>query len=333
MHQDPVLSRTKLIAEPWDIGFDGYRLGGFPPAWSEWNDRYRDCVRRFWRGDPWEIGALATRLCGSSDIFNHNGRSLRASINFVTAHDGFTLNDLVSYNYKHNLDNGEDNRDGSNHNLSNNWGHEGPTEDQGISEIRRRIVKNFIATLGFSFGVPMISQGDEIGRSQRGNNNAYCQDSDISWVDWQLDDERRELFEFCSEVFRLRKRYSFFKRKAFFKDPSAVQDQSKEVAWLHPEGHEMTGKDWHDPGSQHCLGMLLLATSTQQSLEERDRSVSLLFVANSSGDDVFFKLPDIPDNDEWTVVLQSAKDGPGIYFNEILVRHHSVVVIEQRRPL
>ena len=203
IHQDPVLSQVKLIAEPWDLGEGGYQVGNFPVLWTEWNGKYRDSVRRFWRGDGSTVSELATRLAGSNDLYAHSGRQPYASINFVTAHDGFTLHDLVSFNDKHNEANGEDNRDGENNNLSWNGGVEGPTEDPDVAQLRERQKRNFLATLLLSQGVPMISHGDELGRTQQGNNNAYCQDNEISWINWELTDEQQRLLEFTSQAGRL----------------------------------------------------------------------------------------------------------------------------------
>src|SRR5690606_8000085 len=256
VQQDPVLSQVKLIAEPWDIGPGGYRLGGFPPGWAEWNGKYRDSVRRFWRGDEGQVPELASRLSGSSDIFQASDRGPYASINFVTCHDGYTLRDLVSYEQKHNHANGEGNRDGDNHSLSRNWGHEGETKAAWVNRMRDRMVKNFLATLAFSQGVPMISHGDELGRTQKGNNNAYCQDSELTWIDWDLDDNQRELLEFARRVFRVLRSNPVFRRRRFFAGNPVTDRGVKDVQWMRPDGREMTDDDWRSPKNR-MLGMLI----------------------------------------------------------------------------
>ncbi len=244
VQQDPVLSRVKLIAEPWDLGPHGYRLGSFPAGWSEWNDKYRDAVRSWWRGDAGMVGALASRLAGSSDVFRHAGREPCASVNFVTAHDGFTLNDLVSYERKHNEANHEENRDGSDHNHSANYGVEGPTDHPSIRSTRDRQKRNFLATLFFSAGTPMLLAGDEMGRTQEGNNNAYCQDSEVSWLEWDLDADAAALLEFTRRVIALRKQHAELRRRPYAHD----------IVWYSPEGRKMTEADWHLPFAR-CIGM------------------------------------------------------------------------------
>src|SRR6188768_1957715 len=257
VQQDPTLSRVKLIAEPWDVGPGGYRLGAFPPGWAEWNGRYRDCIRRFWRGDEGQVPELASRLSGSSDIFYGGGdRGPFASINFVTCHDGFTLEDLVSYNQKHNEANGEDNRDGNNDNASNNWGVEGVTTSAPVVRMRERMRKNFLATLAFSQGVPMLSHGDEITRTQQGNNNAYCQDNAISWIDWDIGPADEELLEFTREVFAVTRKNPVFRRRRFFSGGPIGEGGPKDVSWVRPTGGEMTMEDWGDRKAQ-TLGMLI----------------------------------------------------------------------------
>ena len=257
LQQDPVLSRVKLIAEPWDVGPGGYRLGGFPPGWAEWNGGYRDCVRRFWRGDEGQIPQLASRLSGSSDIFMPSGRGPLASVNFITSHDGFTLNDLVSYDKKHNLANVEENRDGSNDNYSRNWGVEGETKSPIVLRLRERLRRNLLATLALSQGVPMLTQGDEFGRTQLGNNNAYCQDNALSYVDWSLAKSNLELLEFTREVFRIARTHRALRRRRFFRgrgDGQGLGD--KDVTWLRADGLEMQDEDWLSPKA-HSLGMLI----------------------------------------------------------------------------
>jgi glycogen operon protein len=242
---ESALAYVKLIAEPWDIGWGGYQLGRFPAGWSEWNDRYRDTVRAFWRGDSGRIGDIAERFAGSSDLFRHNGRKPTAGINFVTAHDGFTLCDLVSYSDKHNEANLEENRDGHSNNLSWNCGAEGPSDDPAIVSLRKRQMRNFLSTLFFSQGVPMLQAGDEFARTQRGNNNAYCQDNEISWVDWRLRSTHHDLLEFTQLLAQLRRRHVEFRRDTFLKG-AASRAGVKDVAWLHPRGGEMSQGDWQD---------------------------------------------------------------------------------------
>src|SRR5690606_2819283 len=286
--QDPVVSRVKLIAEPWDVGDGGYQVGNFPPGWAEWNGRYRDVVRRFWRGDRGVIAELATRLSGSSDLYGLSGRQPHASINFVTSHDGFTLADLVSYNEKHNLANGEDNRDGDPNNLSWNCGVEGPTDDAAVRELRARQVRNFMLTLLASIGVPMISGGDEVLRTQRGNNNAYCHDSPLSWTPWRRDPERTAMLEFTRALVALRRSQPVLRRRTFLRGgPQA------DVRWLRPDGAEMTDADWFDADRQ-VLGMLL----DGNHIGERDsrgrplRGDTLLVLLNASAAGLHFTLPD-----------------------------------------
>ena len=253
IHQDPVLSQVKLIAEPWDLGEGGYQVGNFPLKWTEWNGKYRDAVRRFWRGDGGGVSELATRLSGSSDLYEQSGRRPYASINFVTAHDGFTLVDLVSYNEKHNEANGERNADGENHNLSWNCGVEGPTTDRRVLELRDRQRRNVMATLLLSVGVPMISGGDEIGRTQAGNNNAYCQDNEISWTSWEITPERRDFLEFTRRLIRIWKDHPVLRRRKFFQGRRIRGADVSDIAWLDPSGREMTDETWSSPDVR-CLG-------------------------------------------------------------------------------
>ncbi len=295
IQQDPVLSRVKMIAEPWDVGLGGYQLGNFPPGWSEWNGKYRDAVRRFWRGDHGVLPELVTRLAGSSDMFAHNGRHPRASVNFVTVHDGFTLNDLVSYNQKHNEANHEHNRDGADDNLSWNCGVEGPTDDPQVVNLRERQKRNFFATLLLSLGVPLITAGDEHGRTQRGNNNAYCQDSEISWVDWsELSPRDLALEEFVKMMLRMRREHPAFKRDRFYRGEPIDADGHKDIAWMRPDGQEMGPDDWVP--ERRTIGFFLGARPT-------------LFVAmNAAPDDVDFSLPDL-DRVTWSLVLDTAIEG------------------------
>ncbi len=302
--QDPVLSRVKLISEPWDIGYGGYQLGNFPPAWAEWNDRFRDCVRRFWRGDGNVIGELAGRLTGSAEFFNHGGRRPWASVNFVTAHDGFTLQDLVSYDRKHNHDNGEDNRDGTDNNLSWNCGHEGPTDDQRIRALRHQQRKNLIATALLAIGTPMITAGDEFGRTQRGNNNAYCQDNEISWVDWNArDDHDRELTEFVRMVLALRRDSPVLRRNRFASGQPIDDTGIKDVTWLSPDGREMSQSDWSLPHARF-LGMQIYGASKDAAGEGREMFLAL-FSAHDGGRS--FPLPAAPLAGRWKVVFDTAR--------------------------
>src|SRR5690606_28979629 len=256
IHQDPVLSQVKLIAEPWDLGEGGYQVGNFPVGWTEWNGKYRDTVRSYWRGDEGRVAELAYRLTGSSDLYEGGGRKPYASINLITAHDGFTLTDLVSYNEKHNEANLEDNRDGSDHNLSWNCGVEGPTDDPEIRRLRAKQKRNLIATLLLSQGVPMLLGGDEIGRTQRGNNNAYCQDNEISWFHWDFGAEEREFLAFVQRMVRLRREHPVFRRRHFFRGREITGAGIKDLLWLCADGTEMTEEKWHDPGLR-TIGLLL----------------------------------------------------------------------------
>jgi len=259
VHQDPVVNRVKLIAEPWDLGEGGYQVGEFPPLWTEWNGRFRDSVRDFWRGVPTGMAELATRMSGSSDLYADDGRRPFASINFITAHDGFTLRDLVSYRHKHNEANQEHNRDGTNDNRSHNFGVEGHTGDPEVNQARRRQIRNVLSALLLATGVPMLLAGDEMLRTQHGNNNAYCQDNEISWLDWSLldDPDAVRLLRFTQRLLRLRRTSPVFRQRAFFLGEPAGQDgQVKDLAWFRPDGHEMTDRDWHSPRVR-TLGMYL----------------------------------------------------------------------------
>ncbi len=254
--QDPVLRHVKLIAEPWDASMDGYKVGEFPPPWVEWNDQYRDAVRDFWRGQG-DIRTMATRLAGSSDLYADDGRSPYASVNFITAHDGFTLRDLVSYNHKHNEANAEDNRDGTDNNRSWNCGHEGETNDPAILALRHRQAANLMATLCLTNGVPMIVAGDERGRTQGGNNNAYGQDNETSWIDWRADDAWLDIYEITKTALRLRREHPALRQRHWFEGRPTIKGGPKDLIWLHPEGHEMTDEDWNDH-QQDAIGMFVL---------------------------------------------------------------------------
>jgi glycogen operon protein len=293
IHQDPVLSQVKLIAEPWDLGAGGYQVGQFPVLWTEWNGRYRDTIRRFWRGEPGSTSEMATRLAGSSDLYEHSGRRPHASINFVTAHDGFTLHDLVSYETKHNEANGDDNRDGESHNLSWNCGHEGPTDDPGIRRLREQQKRNFLATLFLSQGVPMLCGGDELGRTQLGNNNAYCQDSPLSWTDWALDQDGRDLLAFTARLIRLRRSQPVFQRRSFFQGRPIRGGQVKDIVWLDPSGSELSDADWQS--GTPCFGMLLPG----DAIDERDarghrlEGDTVLVLFNAGPEPARFVTPDL----------------------------------------
>jgi isoamylase len=294
IHQDPTLANVKLIAEPWDVGPGGYQVGNFPIRWAEWNGKYRDTVRRFWRGDSGQVPELASRLAGSSDIYEPSGRGSYASVNFVTAHDGYTLYDLVSYEQKHNEANGEENRDGHNDNISRNWGVEGDTQDEAILDQRFQLMRDFIATLAFSQGVPMLSHGDEIARTQRGNNNAYAQDNEISWVDWNLDDRRRQLLAFTRKCLNLRHAHPVLRRRHFFGGEPTIKGGPKDLSWIRPDGEEMTDADWHD-GNNHALGMLIYGEATDET-DDRGRPIkgeTLMLILNAGDKGITFKLPKI----------------------------------------
>jgi len=265
IHQDPVLSQVKLIAEPWDLGEGGYQVGNFPPGWAEWNGRYRDTIRRYWKGDGGQVAELAYRLSGSSDLYEGGGRRPHASINFVTAHDGFTLHDLVAYNQKHNEANGENNSDGTDDNLSWNCGVEGPTNRPSVLGLRERQKRNILATLLLSQGVPMLCGGDEMGRTQRGNNNAYCQDTEISWVDWKLSKPQQSLLTFTRSLIALRQQHPVFRRRRFFQGRRIRGTEVKDLSWLRPDGKEMTDEDWAK-GYVRCLGVRLAG----HAIEEKD---------------------------------------------------------------
>jgi glycogen operon protein len=306
IHQDPVLSHVKLIAEPWDLGQGGYQVGNFPVLWTEWNSKYRDSVRRFWRGDGGTVSELATRLSGSNDLYAHSGRQPYASINFVTAHDGFTLADLVSYNEKHNEANLEENRDGENNNLSWNCGVEGPTDDPAIHALRERQKRNFLATLMLSQGVPMISHGDELGRTQHGNNNAYCQDNELSWIDWNLDEDRRTLLDFAAMLVNFRLSQPTLRRRRYFQGRSIRGDDVKDVAWLAPDGREMTDQTWN-ADFVRSLGMMLSGDSIEE-INERGEPIfgdTLLILLNGHADTVPFTLPPLEAGEGWHRVFDT----------------------------
>ncbi|HEY2606042.1 MAG TPA: glycogen debranching protein GlgX, partial [Paraburkholderia sp.] len=303
--QDPVLSSVRLVAEPWDCGPGGYQVGGFPPGWAEWNDRFRDTVREYWKGDEGKVADLATRLTGSGDKFNHRGRRPWASVNFIAAHDGFTLNDLVSYNDKHNEANGEDNNDGHSDNKSWNMGVEGPTDDAEIRAQRERQKRNLLATLLLSQGSPMLLAGDEFGRTQKGNNNAYCQDNEISWVDWEaIDDDGRALTEFVRNLTTLRHRLPVLRRGRFLSGEYNEALDVTDARWLSPDGTDISAEQWDDP-SMRCFGLVIDGRAQASGIRRLASDATLLLVLNAHHDVVNFTLPDIPEGDTWTCLLDT----------------------------
>jgi len=304
--QDPVLSQVKLIAEPWDLGEGGYQVGNFPPGWAEWNGRYRDTIRRYWRGDGGQVAEMAYRLTGSSDLYETGGRRPHASINFVTAHDGFTLRDLVSYNQKHNEANGEDNRDGTDDNLSWNCGEEGPTDHPDVQHLRERQMRNFFATLLLSQGVPMICGGDEIGRTQHGNNNAYCQDTELSWHDWKFDRFQRELFAFVQRLIQLRREQPVLRRHRFFQGRRIRGSEVKDLAWFRPDGKEMTDEDWN-LGYVRCLGIRLAGDAIEET-DAKGRPITgdtLLILLNAHHEMLPCTLPAHKRGVRWELLLDT----------------------------
>jgi glycogen operon protein len=306
IHQDPIISQVKLIAEPWDLGEGGYQVGNFPVLWAEWNGIYRDTVRAFWKGDEGQAGGMAYRLTGSSDLYGRGGRRPYASINFVTAHDGFTLNDLVSYNDKHNEANKEDNRDGHDHNLSWNCGVEGPTDDVKIGELRAHQMRNFLATLLLSQGVPMLSGGDEIARTQQGNNNAYCQDNELSWHDWKLTRPQRELLDFVHYVVELRRQHPVLRRQKFFFGRRIRGSEVKDLSWFRPDGQEMTDEDWGN-GFTRSFGLRLAGDAIAEVNALGDQIVddTLMILVNAYHEPIDFVLPAHRRGAPWEVVLDT----------------------------
>ena len=328
VRQDPLLSQVKLIAEPWDLGPDGYQVGRFPVGWSEWNGKYRDTVRRFWRGDTGQVGELASRLSGSSDLYGHNGRGPEASVNFVTCHDGFTLHDLVSYETKHNEANGEDNRDGTDQSWSRNWGVEGPAAATHIVRMRERIKRTLLATLAFSQGVPMISHGDELGRTQSGNNNAYCHDGPLTWIDWKLEPLDRELLEFTRTVFALRAANPVLRRRTFFSHEPAGPEHARDLTWLRADGGEMTAAEWEDPAN-HLLGMLIRGEASDET-DQRGRRLNgdpILLLLNGGGRTKSFTLPAIGRPGAWTRLIDTAPQAPRpVQEDRVSLVPHSLVL-------
>jgi isoamylase len=308
IQQDPVLSQVKLIAEPWDVGDGGYQVGNFPTRWSEWNGKYRDAVRSYWKGDEGRIGEIAYRLTGSPDLYQHDGRSPYASVNFLTSHDGFTLNDLVSYNEKHNEANGENSQDGDNNNYSWNCGAEGPTDDDKINALRRKQRRNFLLTLFLSQGVPMLCGGDEFGRTQEGNNNAYCQDNEISWFNWQFNEDQSRLLEFVKRLVQLRKDHPVFRRPKFFQGRRIRGSEIKDVMWFNPGGNEMSDEEWASP-FMRCLGMLLSGDTVDVLNFEGQpiRDQTFLLLINAHHEPIDFLLPG-HEHLEWELILDTTDE-------------------------
>ena len=310
IHQDPTLADVKLIAEPWDVGEGGYQVGQFPVLWAEWNGKYRDTVRRFWRGDPSELSDFAYRLTGSSDLYQSDGRKPYASINFVTAHDGFTLCDLVSYNQKHNEANQDNNKDGADNNDSWNMGAEGPTDDQAINALRERQMRNFLATLMLSQGVPMLAGGDEVARSQRGNNNGYCQDNELTWYDWNLDEPRKRLLEFTARLIHLRSSHPNLHRRKFFQDRPIRKEcediVEMDIAWFNTDGKQVSDETWHTAWNRAVC--VLLNGQTLQVTDEEGKPVidnSFLLIINAAQDGVEFTLPPCQTSGQWCQLMST----------------------------
>jgi len=302
-NQDPVLRGVKLIAEPWDCGPGGYQVGGFPPGWAEWNDRYRDVVRDFWKGAA-AASDISKRLCASSDVFNQLGRRPSACVNFVTAHDGFTLKDLVTYNDKHNDANGEGNKDGSSDNHSWNCGVEGPSDDAAIDSLRERQVRNLLSTLLLSQGTPMLLAGDEFGRTQQGNNNAYCQDNSISWLNWELADSGTALVGFVRQLTALRHKHPILRRNRFLTGAYDEELDVKDLTWINASGAEMRSEDWSDT-NMRCFGMLIDGRARPTGVPQRGTEATMLLVFNAHHDLVEFTLPSCPGGNTWTLVLDT----------------------------
>jgi glycogen operon protein len=339
IQQDPVISQVKLIAEPWDVGDGGYQVGNFPPLWTEWNGKYRDTVRDFWRGVPATLGEFASRITGSSDLYEHNGRRPIASINFITAHDGFTLRDVVSYDEKHNEANGEDGNDGEGHNRSWNHGVEGPTDDPEIRALRLRQLRNFLTTLLLSQGVPMLSHGDEIGRTQHGNNNVYCQDNELAWVDWDLDEDQLQLLEFTKAVVRLRQSHPVFKRRRFFAGSADHGGQSTlgDIYWLQPSGEPMDEFGWD--GESLRVAMWLNGGAIHEP-DPRGQVITdddFIVFFNADDEQAAFTIPDTEWGERWVTEIDTSADlvDPSWHEagSEIVVGSRSVVVLRSPREV
>lgn len=326
--QDPTLAHLKLIAEPWDIGPGGYQVGNFPPSWAEWNDQFRDTVRDFWRGEA-RAAALAPRILGSPDLFNHSGRQAWASVNFITAHDGFTLKDCVSYNDKHNDANGEDGKDGSDNNRSCNYGTEGPTDDKSINALRWRQCRNMLATLLFSQGTPMLLAGDEFGRTQNGNNNAYCQDNDISWVNWKTEEEGESLKTFTQRMLSLRKRFPILRRSRFLTEAYNKELDIKELTWISANGMEMMQEEWDHA---QCFGLMLDGRAQPSGIRQRGEDATLFMVLNSWTDSVEFTLPEA-DGGAWKLLLDTNRPNAGDDIEKDIFEQKIVFTVTDRSVL
>ncbi len=332
IQQDPVLRRVKLIAEPWDVGAGGYQVGEFPPLWTEWNDKFRGTLRNYWRGAEVGIGDLGWRLSGSADLYASEGRRPYASINFITAHDGFTLNDMYSYNSKHNEANGEENRDGTDDNRSWNCGAEGTTDDVAINALRHRLIRNQLTTLLLSAGVPMITAGDEFGRTQDGNNNAYCQDNEISWVDWKLDEWQQSLLSFSRRLVHLRRSHRVFRQRHFFRGSPVFEGGPKDLGWIDENGNEYGDSAWHDP-NRRTVGMYLSGYRRERDSEGHPiDDASFLIYLNASPDDTVITLPAAPWGTRYDAVLDSAADDGAVAVSAVggehmtLTAHSSMVL-------
>ena len=341
VQQDPVVSQVKLIAEPWDVGEGGYQVGNFPALWSEWNGKYRDTMRDFWRGEDSTLSEFASRLTGSSDLYQHNGRRPTASINFITAHDGFTLNDLVSYNEKHNEANGEDNRDGESHNRSWNCGVEGETDDPQVLELRSRQRRNYLTTLLLSQGTPMIAHGDEIARTQGGNNNVYCQDNEIAWMDWGMLETTSELHDFTRRLIAMRREHPVFRRRRFLAGGALGDgEHGREIAWLTPEAGQMTQDDWNASFGRAL--MVFLDGETIAEPDARGQRVvddSFLLMFNAHYEDIDFTVPGADFGDEWEVVVDTTQArgvredaAPVLSGGTVTVGQRSTVVLRRTQP-
>ena len=333
--QDPVLRTVKLIAEPWDCGPGGYQVGRFAPGWAEWNDRFRDTVRAFWKGDDGQLADFAGRMTGSGEMFNQRGRRPYASVNFITAHDGFTLRDLVSYNDKHNEDNDENNQDGTSNNVSWNHGVEGPTDDPEINALRLRQMRNFFATLLFAQGTPMIVAGDEFARTQGGNNNAYCQDSEIGWVNWALDEDGESLVKFVRKLIKLRMAYPILRRNRFLVGEYDEAIGVKDVTWLAPDGNEMTTQQWEDSHGR-CVGMLLDGRAQPSGIRRPGADATLLLIVNAHHDVVNFTLPEVPEGNHWNCLVDTNRptlqgEEPIAFDTEFMVTGRSLLLFELHR--
>jgi glycogen operon protein len=331
--QDPILSQVKLIAEPWDLGEGGYMVGKFPAPWSEWNGKYRDCIRRYWKGDDGLLAEFAYRLTGSPDLYQHQGKAPRASINFVTVHDGFTLNDLVSYNEKHNEANGEENRDGDSHNNSWNCGVEGPTDDVKINELRERQKRNFLATLCLSQGVPLLNGGDEFSRTQKGNNNTYCQDNEISWFNWQRTPEQEQLVRFTTQLIQFRREHPVFRRPKYFTGRRIRGSDVKDLMWFAPNGAEMKEADWQNGFAKS--GGVLFGGATSDVRDPRGEPVrddTFLLLFNAHYDPLTFILPG-REEIRWETVINTATEAGFVKAGEVVAAGDEVELIERSLSL